>query len=250
MTDREEIRRIEELSLNAWPALRQMTIDGWLLRFAEGYTRRSNSVQPLYPGTRELRDKIEASAAYYVRHRLPATFKMTAAAEPSELDSVLEQAGFALTAPTSVQVSPIGAVATNGSSSITCSDRPTEPWLNAMARFTSITESHKEQLSRIVNLIVPEANFGAVVEDGQMLAGGLAVREGTWVGLFDVATAPQQRRRGYARRLINGLLGWARSGGATHAYLQVTLDNLPALRLYESLGFRERYQYWYRQRAT
>ena len=42
------IRRIEELALNACPALRTLLLDGWVARFANDYTRQANSVNSLY----------------------------------------------------------------------------------------------------------------------------------------------------------------------------------------------------------
>ena len=39
-------RRLEEVAMNAWPALQQMLFDGWIVRFAQGYTKRANSVHP------------------------------------------------------------------------------------------------------------------------------------------------------------------------------------------------------------
>ena len=42
------------------------------------------------------------------------------------------------------------------------------------------------------------------------------------------------------------LLDWAKRKGAQVAYLQVMLNNPPALHMYERLGFQEVYQYWYR----
>ena len=42
------VRHIKELAVNAWPSL-QTLLDGWVLRFANGYTRRANSVNLLYP---------------------------------------------------------------------------------------------------------------------------------------------------------------------------------------------------------
>ncbi len=40
--------------MNAWPALSRIFLDGWVVGLSEGYTRRANSVNPLYPGTMDL----------------------------------------------------------------------------------------------------------------------------------------------------------------------------------------------------
>src|SRR3954466_12000144 len=71
------IRQIEEFTLNAWPALRQVLLDGWVLRFADGYTGRSNSVNPIYPGTVDAGEKVRLCEQFYWQAGLPAVFKLT-----------------------------------------------------------------------------------------------------------------------------------------------------------------------------
>lgn len=53
------IRQIEEISLNAWPALQTIHYDGWILRFAYGVTKRSNSVSLIYESTLNVDAKID-----------------------------------------------------------------------------------------------------------------------------------------------------------------------------------------------
>lgn len=81
-----EIRLIEELSLTAWPALQAVYDGGWVLRFADGYTRRANSVNPLYSSVEDADTKIRRCEALYVSHGLSTVFKITPAV--SDLDAV------------------------------------------------------------------------------------------------------------------------------------------------------------------
>ena len=82
--------------------------------------------------------------------------------------------------------------------------------------------------------------------EGEVVACGLAVESNGLVGIFDVVTAPEHRRKGYGLELMEALLDWAVSTHAQYAYLQVMLNNQPALTMYEKLRFKELYQYWYR----
>jgi GNAT superfamily N-acetyltransferase len=59
-----------------------------------------------------------------------------------------------------------------------------------------------------------------------------------WAGLSDVTVLEPERRRGLGRAVCAELLAWAAGRGATHAYVRVADDNVPAIALAESLGFR------------
>jgi len=48
------------------------------------------------------------------------------------------------------------------------------------------------------------------VEDGSPIAYGLAVVERGMVGLFDIVTVSEARRRGAGRLLVKSLLAWGR----------------------------------------
>ena len=71
----------------------------------------------------------------------------------------------------------------------------------------------------------------------------MAVVDGTWVELGSVVIDAQHRGRGLARAMLTTLLHWAKTEGATQAFLQVDVTNIAALALYRSLGFKVLYDY-------
>jgi GNAT superfamily N-acetyltransferase len=77
-------------------------------------------------------------------------------------------------------------------------------------------------------------------ERGTPVGTGFGVLTGNWVGVFNIATHPGYRRRGYGRAMIAAVLRDAYSAGARGAFLHGTPTG--AL-LYESMGF-SRAEYW------
>jgi len=83
------------------------------------------------------------------------------------------------------------------------------------------------------------------VLENQVIGTALGVFQSGFLGVFDVIVHPSHRRLGCGERLMRSLMAWGKQQGGHTAYLQVMLNNPPALRLYARLGFREQYQYWY-----
>ncbi len=55
--------------------------------------------------------------------------------------------------------------------------------------------------------------------------------------LLTIATHPDHRRQGRARAVMRDWMARAADMGARRAFLEVAADNLPAIALYESVGF-------------
>ena len=240
------IRHIEEISLSALPALQTIYCDGWVLRFAGGHTRRANSVNPLYPSTLDIDEKIAYCEALYRAEGLPAVFKMTDAVNPPDLDAILEARGYQKSPATSVQTMRLNGLDA-GPPAIIETQRGGD-WLEAYARMNDVPAYRRDLLGRMLDGLITPAGYAAVELDGEIAAVGLGVLMQDYVGLFDIVTAAQARRQGLGRRIVSSLLQWGQSNGARHAYLQVVADNVPAVSLYHSLGFSEAYPYWYREK--
>jgi ribosomal protein S18 acetylase RimI-like enzyme len=238
------VRRLEELTLNAWPGLKQVVRDGWIGRLAHGFTGRANSVVPLDEGTDDLVEKIQFFEALYTAHGLPTTFKLTPYSRPAGLHVLLAARGYRQSRRASVQVcrslSPPGR-----REAIEARSEPWPEWTDSVVGFRSFSPSDASTLARIIAAIALPRRFVVSTDDQGVAACGLGVLEGDWVGLYDIVTREDARRRGHAAGVVNALLGWARDNGASNAYLQVMIDNAPAQALYAKLGFREAYQYAY-----
>jgi N-acetylglutamate synthase len=245
------LRLIEELSLNALPSLKTIHYDGWVLRFANGFMRRANSVNPLYPSLLPLDEKIDYCESMYAGvHAHGTVFKLTSGAQPHGLADALLQRGYHEDAQTSIQTLDLVHLPPATPEDLFISDAVTNDWLRDYFDLTAGDSARLPLFRHMLSLIVPQVACFRLLIDGEPGAVGLAVIERGWVGLYDIVVRREARKNGVGTRLVLNILNWAQSCGAQHAYLQVMMANTPALKLYGKLGFREAYRYWYLQKAN
>jgi GNAT superfamily N-acetyltransferase len=239
-------KRIEEVAFNAWPALQQMLYDGWLLRFSNGYSKRGNSINPIYPSTIDVDEKIETCEKMYAERDLPPIFRLSPQSTPPDLDGLLEARNYRKIDPTSVLYLRLQELQLSLEDEAGFNQDSVDGWLTVFHAMRGLDPNAERNHALIVQSI-PSRILAAILNVGEEpVACGLGVLERGYFGFFDILTHPKHRGQGYATRLINGMLKWAIQCGAAHAYLQVERENIAAQGLYAKFGFQEAYYYWYR----
>jgi N-acetylglutamate synthase len=240
----EAIRLLEHVTMRAWPALEVVHYDGWTLRFANGYTGRANSVNPLDHSSLPLDDKLHFCEHWYAQRNLPTVFRLNIAMQPSNLDEELEAHGYERYNDSMVKTNDLTSFEHHIDKRFSYQHVLHDDWLADWGRWNNVPDLHIQTAKEMLKHSPAECCYGRVEDK----AVGLAVREGDTVGLFDIVVSPDARRQGLGHALVSSLLVWAKDQGATKAFLQVDAKNTPALNLYSSLGYKEHHRYWYRRK--
>lgn len=243
---RKDIELLEELNFNAWPALRTVHYDGWLLRCTGGESRRVNSVNPLARGVVSLDEKIATAEAIYTRWGRNVVFRLTPLAEP-ELDVELAARGFVVDGATFVRTAKLDECAAVEDVRILA--RPDGPWIEAAVAVRGLSGEAATVFAAQHQAIGIETRWALVMLADTPVAMGIVAIERGWAGLHGIYVAKTARRRGLARRISGALLGCAHAKGAGRAWLQVEQANAAALPLYTGLGFETAYAYHHRVRS-
>lgn len=243
--------RLEELSLNSWPAFETRLYGGWVLRFAEGYTKRSNCVVPLYdteqpPEFGALERRITYCEGLYESEGQDTVYKVFSFTP--QLDMALEQNGYQKVDPVwlkTIELSKLPHYA-DEEQSFEQFEAYNEQWLEQYSAMSSLSQSSKPAAAKLLDAMPDRKCFLTLYAEGEPAACGVAVLEDGWVALYDIITDGRFRQRGLAERLVRKLLQWGRDHGADYGYLMVLQNNDPANRLYDKIGFEQQYDYWYR----
>jgi ribosomal protein S18 acetylase RimI-like enzyme len=214
-----QIRATEYAAALAWPGIERQWLNGWLLRAAGGHTHRGNSVVPL--GVEADVSALPSIVDWYGSRGLTPwlsvpdrLLRLPGSVEP-QLETVVMVRDLAAGEP---------------DAAVTLTSEPDEAWLQLYRRDVPVD---------VLTAVVDGQVVFASISDSAV--GRAAVTEaldgGRWVGMSAVRVAEEQRRRGQARTLCSSLLAWGFQRGATHAYVQVLVDNTAGITLYDDLGF-------------
>lgn len=250
-----QLRRIEEISQNASRPERGLMMDGWSIGLSPSKAKRSRSINAFYPSARSVETNLREAAALYRAAGLPCIFRMTPFVADPTLDGVLERMGATSFDRTCVQALSTEALFSRGATDISTSVDTLVEIESSPDKVGGLVRELRgdsdEEIAALVarwhSLPLTLTSYSAVdVETQTPHAHVATLREGDTVGIFDVVTAPAQRGKGLATQLLRRALSDAAAQGVHTAYLQVVESN-PARRVYERLGFRTVYEYWYRE---
>lgn len=244
MSDHSLILGLESRLLNAWPSFDYQAYDGWILRLANGYTKRANSATPFLPGATLDDALLDHMVSHFISGNVRPTFRLNGLQSP-DAEALLAARHFKEIEPTYVLAAPVGSDC-EVDSEVAISPKVSKQWVREASESYGGDKADEASLMGIVSRIRQKAAFAALLLDDRPVAWGLGVAERGYVGLYDIVVAPDLRGIGLGRRVVLSLMAWGCSEGAHTAYLQVREENEIARSLYGALGFRPAYRYTHR----
>lgn len=241
------IRKIEELSFNAWPSHKTELYDGWILRYSSNYTHRTNCVNLVAPSQLPLSQKVIFCENEYRVEKTPCIFKISPLTDPA-VDMYLKENGYVIEHVTeNMTLAFTDFVPFPNDIDVKLEYQVTDDWIHNLFALNGTTDPVLQKIVPYMYHSIPKPTIAASIhQDGKMVASGLGILDRDHIGIYAIYVDKNYRRRHYAHAICDALIHAGMRKGADHAYLQVVKGNNAARNLYESLGFKFLYTYWFR----
>ena len=159
---------------------------------------------------------------------------------------MLENRGYQIVTPTNLMSMELTGKQFESKNCI-ITDQANEEWLHTYFALEHCTNAQTmDTAKQMLDMIQNSTLYCRIVENDKSIACASAVIERGYMTLVHVIVDETYRGQGYGRQLCESLLCEAMKLGAHTAYLQVLQNNQTAINLYEKLGYKKIYSYWYR----
>ena len=244
----DEVEAIERATVAAVSPQAVEEVDGWLLAFDDGSVKRARSAVPLRHDCAPAATLDRIEDRYDRRQHVPM-LRLADAACFEPLCAELERRHYVADAPTCVQVGSavrMREVATPHARLADVDAAPDAAWA---ALFLGEGFDPVDGALRVRALSRASGSlYASVREDGRTIAAGAMAFGHGWASVHGMRTAPSQRGRGLAGRVLAAFAEAALARGHERVFLQVDAQNAAAHALYRRAGFSTRWQYRYWQR--
>jgi N-acetylglutamate synthase len=242
-------QRIEQHAFLAWPSMAQMAFDGWCVRLAQGYSDRANSVTPLACGDLTRPDKLRWCERFYNDRQLPVIFRISDLCPEPDFDAWLESQRYRMSWMMETAAAPLQNAPT-APGHVQLLPSADDAWVDAALAADSKIALHLAPFRFIVDHMPQPKVFARIDDKGTPVAVGAATLGGDLMAVFLMRTKAEARRQGHGRAILNALMAWGASRGATTVWLQFDQDGEAQTQLYRSAGFQPVYHYHYRKQTT
>ena len=247
---------LERIMVDGWPPLERAGLGDWLLRAADGFTGRANSVLPLGDPGLWLPDAVDRCESWYDERGLRRLFALFGPAGFTVDDDPLgrellarayEPFGSTVVLTAATRALPPEIIHPSGAR-VQLESEPSAPWWQAWAARGGKNLTLRQSTARAVMCGSPDQLFASLEVDGAIAGvARLAFAQG-WAGVFALHVEPGHRRAGVGAQLMGAMADAARARGLRSMYLQVLRASSPARGLYEQLGFGTHHEYLYLRR--
>lgn len=201
-----------------------------------------------YGNDDELREKIKDALEFFgigdrqTSHRIPHFWPIFPGT-PTLVEEILDENGLELTSEFTGMVLDLHAsISTEQDNAVVQLSRESSPlpWANATWRGFDSEEDAGESFVTLISQAItsPDIQLLSLLDEetGRTAATGMLCTAHEMAGIYYVATVPEFRKRGYAKRIMNALIRKAIELDFDRVCLLATPDGVP---LYEKCGFRK-----------
>lgn len=253
MKKKKEIRQLIINLMNSWPAKDYFFYKGWILRFTNGVTSRANSVIPLnYYGNRRTlsRDIAIVEEAYQI-YDLPAIFTMHDFHKPKYLRNELVSRNYreiSHTVALGNRLNDINIEKLNKNYEYSFQEKRNGDFSEFLSKKSSKSKEEQNIINKITQRInIPKKCFIIAKFRDSIIGTLMGVLDSNgYLYLADMFVDPNFRKQGIAKSMFFKITNeWVNPKNVKMLWLQVEIENEPAISLYENIGLKKLYNYYY-----